>query len=59
MIFRFDVFNRTNFHEYIDRIPNIMLVIALENGRKIAAFTSAPFVDKGESAEGMIIVLNT
>ena len=36
-----------------------MVVIALENGWKLAAFTSAPFVPQVESGQGMIVVLNT
>ena len=39
LLYRFDSFNRTNPHKYIDRHPNIVLIIKTIYGKFIAGFS--------------------
>jgi hypothetical protein len=42
LLYRFDPLNTTNFHEYIDRRPNLLLILQLANGTIISGFSVSP-----------------
>ena len=41
--YRFDPLNNTNFHNYIDYIPNLIIFIKLFNHTIVGGFTAHPF----------------
>jgi hypothetical protein len=43
LIFKLDKLSPGNPHEFIDNIPNIVLVIELTNKKVLAAFTQTAF----------------
>lgn len=43
LIFRLEKINPLNPHEFIDNIPNILILIELTNKKVLAAFTQLPF----------------
>lgn len=43
LLYYFDSLNRTNFHEYIDNIPYICVVIRTTKNHLLAGFTIQPF----------------
>lgn len=42
LVHRFDPLNATNFHQYIDEVPNLLVLVHLANGAKIGGFTVFP-----------------
>ena len=50
MIFRLDKLHPQNPHDYIDNIPNIVMLIELTNNKLLAAFTQMAF-SKEDSAD--------
>jgi hypothetical protein len=56
-----DLLSNVNVHEYIDRIPEIVLLIRLENNKIIGAYSSIPYdpVNEPENyAEGYIFSIS-
>lgn len=47
LLYRFDHYNRTNFHKYIDGFSHIVIIIKTIYGKLIAAYSEKPFVEKG------------
>lgn len=46
LIYRFDPFNKVNFHHYIDSKEHLVLVIKINNGVCIAGYTEGSFRPK-------------
>lgn len=46
LIYKYDELNKINIHKYIDNKYFIVLVVKLENGYYLAAFTEGPFFPK-------------
>ena len=39
LVYKFDPLNLAKFHQYIDGVPNLLVIIHLSNGTKIGGFT--------------------
>lgn len=39
VVYRYDPYNKANFHLYIDNTPNLLLLLKTSNGSYLAAFT--------------------
>jgi hypothetical protein len=59
LLYRFDPFNKTNFHKYIDGQPDLLLLLKLQNGRIIACYSKDAFKQECRGDEAILIVLNT
>jgi len=58
LVYKYDELNKINIHKYIDNKYFLVLVVKLENGYYLAAFTEGPFYPKMESKyDGLIISL--
>lgn len=55
LIYKFDPLNKTNFHQYIDQIPNILVIIKLQNGFLTAAYSEGAFVPRVQSDKDGLI----
>jgi hypothetical protein len=42
-LYRYDPFNKTNFHRYFDNQPNILLIVKTKLGMLLGAFSSDQF----------------
>jgi hypothetical protein len=52
-------FNKINFHEYIDDQENLLLVISLENGNKVGAWTKGYFAPGQKNVDAILFNLST
>jgi hypothetical protein len=43
LVYRYDPDNKLNFHHYIDRKENILLIVEMANGSMLAGFTEDSF----------------
>lgn len=59
-MYRYDPLNTTNFHQYIDNHPNIIMVVELSNKNMIAAFSEAALQPDEEprGKKGIIFALS-
>jgi hypothetical protein len=48
--------NTNNFHKYIDHHPNVLAIVKLTNGRKIAAFSVDPIRSKTLATHGGLLL---
>ena len=48
MIYAQDVKNPTNFHEYVDGIPCVLIILKLDNGEIIGVFSEKPLTKENE-----------
>lgn len=46
MICRMDLQNKNNLHNYIDDTPNIVLIVKMQNGQIILAYSEPAFIKK-------------
>ena len=60
LIFRYDSYNRTNFHRYIDDYPHVVVVIKTDYSYMVAAYAEHGFV-AGEAGigRGLLMALGT
>ena len=57
MIYRYDKLNKINFHQYIDNISNILLILKTVDGLFIAGYSEGPFHKKTSDKDGIIFSL--
>lgn len=58
MLFKIDELNRTNFHKYIDNEDNFVLVVKINSGQYVAAYSEGALIPKKNSSkDGLIISL--
>ena len=56
-IYKYDPLNKTNFHQYIDNHPHILVVAKFINGRTIAAYSEGP-ISSQEVATGSGLLIS-
>jgi hypothetical protein len=58
LIYKFDGINSASFHNYIDNIKNLAVIIKMKNGTYLSAFTEDSFAPQKKSeGKGLIISL--
>lgn len=55
LIYKFDPRNRTNFHQYIDNLNHLVLIIKTKNGVLLAGWSEGSFYPKMQSKKNGII----
>ena len=56
LLCKLDPLNSTNFHKYFDRIPNIMALAQLRNGRITAGFSKSAFDNSNKVSNDSLIL---
>jgi hypothetical protein len=56
LIFKFDLLNKTNLHQYIDRHENLVLIVEVYNGHLLAGYSEGSFYPKMASNKDALIM---
>lgn len=59
LLYRYDALNKVNFHNYIDKKPNIFLLLKLANGRVLGCYSNHAFVQGCRGDEALLMVVGT
>jgi hypothetical protein len=56
LIYRFDPYNKVNFHNYIDNCSNLVVIVRTSCGYYLAGFTEDAFYPKVSANDAGLIV---
>ncbi len=59
MVYKLDLKNQTNFHEYIDDVSNLICLVRNKNNIYLASYYSGVYKDAVMSDPGMLISITT
>jgi NADH:ubiquinone oxidoreductase subunit 5 (subunit L)/multisubunit Na+/H+ antiporter MnhA subunit len=57
LIYCYDTLNKVNFHQYIDNVSSLLLVLKTAAGMFVAAYSEGPFLRRTSDRDGIIFSL--